>query len=77
MKAATKRAVWYYNFFRPHTSLNYLTPNQASKMEGQFKKRWKNYAAIKRKKLQFTENTGYIGETVPPLAEQTVPLVSE
>jgi len=39
-----------YNEKRPHASLDYLTPIQAHKNEGELKKRWKVYRAIKKGK---------------------------
>lgn len=39
-----------YNTRRPHSSLDYLTPDQAHEKSGQLKKRWKNYP--RRKKTQ-------------------------
>ena len=36
-------AVEKYNSLRPHSSLNYLTPNQAHQLTGIIKKNWKNY----------------------------------
>lgn len=35
------RAVDIYNRLRPHMSLDYLTPNEAHKVAGKLKKRWK------------------------------------
>jgi putative transposase len=32
-----------YNEIRPHSSCDYLTPNQAHLQSGNLKKRWKNY----------------------------------
>jgi len=32
-----------YNQKRPHASLDCLTPDQAYEIEGELKKRWKNY----------------------------------
>jgi putative transposase len=37
------RSIVAYNEIRPHGSLDYLTPCQAHKKEGELKKRWKNY----------------------------------
>ncbi len=36
-------AVEVYNSLRPHTSIDYLTPNQAHQREGELKRKWKNY----------------------------------
>lgn len=40
---AVKHAVETYNSKRPHSSLNYLTPNQAHQLTGIIKRNWKNY----------------------------------
>ncbi|WP_460977518.1 integrase core domain-containing protein, partial [Spirosoma knui] len=37
---AVSRAIESYNKLRPHSSCNYLTPEQAHQLEGQLKKRW-------------------------------------
>jgi len=39
-----------YNDKRPHASLDYFTPSQAHEMEGDLKKRWKNYPRVKKGK---------------------------
>jgi putative transposase len=41
-KEATEKAVTTYNEQRPHSSCNYLTPNQAHKITGRLVKKWKN-----------------------------------
>ena len=46
LKAALKVAVGFYNNERPHWSLDGMTPRQASKQEGEIKKRWKSYREI-------------------------------
>lgn len=40
-ETATASAVYRYNFLRPHSSCNYLTPAQASRKSGPMIKRWK------------------------------------
>lgn len=40
---AVHTAVELYNTKRPHSSLNYLTPNQAHHLTGIIKRNWKNY----------------------------------
>jgi putative transposase len=40
----------HYNEIRPHSSLDYLTPNQAHESEGELKKRWKTYRRAKIRK---------------------------
>ncbi len=34
------KKIAYYNDRRPHSSVNYLTPNQAHKHEGEIPRRW-------------------------------------
>lgn len=38
-----KRAISIYNYERPHSSIDMLTPFQAHSMHGELKKHWKNY----------------------------------
>lgn len=38
-----KKSIKVYNEIRPHSSCDYLTPNQAHLQSGNLKKRWKNY----------------------------------
>jgi putative transposase len=38
-----KRSIKVYNEIRPHSSCDYLTPNQAHLQSENLKKRWKNY----------------------------------
>ncbi len=38
-----KKSIKAYNEIRPHSSCDYLTPNQAHLQSGNLKKRWKNY----------------------------------
>ncbi|MBK6329177.1 MAG: IS3 family transposase [Bacteroidetes bacterium] len=42
-KQAVEWAVEKYNFIRPHSSCDYLTPELAHEREGILKKHWKNY----------------------------------
>lgn len=35
-----REKIAYYNDRRPHSSVNYLTPNQAHKHEGEIPRRW-------------------------------------
>ncbi len=42
------KAISIYNFLRPHSSIDMLTPVDAHVMEGVIKKRWKNYYALKK-----------------------------
>ena len=39
-------AVELYNNKRPHSSLNYLTPNQAHHLTGIIKRNWKSYKKV-------------------------------
>lgn len=43
---AVQNAVELYNNKRPHSSLNYLTPNQAHHLTGIIKRNWKNYKKV-------------------------------
>jgi transposase InsO family protein len=47
---AIAKAVSVYNHFRPHGSIDMLTPAEAHQGEGELKKRWKNHYAIKNRK---------------------------
>lgn len=40
------KAVKVYNSQRPHSSLSYLTPDQAHELSGMIKRNWKNYQKI-------------------------------
>jgi putative transposase len=40
---AVSRSIDTYNSLRPHASCNYLTPDEAHKLTGVMKKRWKQY----------------------------------
>ena len=45
-KETVNSAVELYNNKRPHSSLNYLTPNQAHQLTGIIKRNWKNYKKV-------------------------------
>ena len=47
---AIAKAVSIYNHHRPHGSIDMLTPAEAHQGEGELKKRWKNYYALKNRK---------------------------
>ena len=40
-KESVDKAVLHYNEYRPHSSIDFLTPNQAYHRKGSIKKRWK------------------------------------
>ena len=42
-ESAVASAVYRYNFLRPHSSCNFLTPIQASRKSGPLKKRWRQW----------------------------------
>ena len=42
-KRQLKRIIMIYNYYRPHASLDMRTPREASKHNGEFRKRWKTY----------------------------------
>lgn len=43
-------AISIYNFERPHSSIDMLTPAEAHQSEGYIKKHWKNYYSLKTEK---------------------------
>lgn len=43
LRTALDKAVDFYNNRRPHMSIDYLTPSQASYCTGELKKHWKSY----------------------------------
>jgi transposase InsO family protein len=40
---AVEKAVFIYNYKRPHMSCDMLSPQQAHEQSGKLKRRWKNY----------------------------------
>ncbi len=46
-KKALTKIIWIYNEHRPHASLDYLTPSQAEKENGELNRRWKRYSKVK------------------------------
>jgi transposase InsO family protein len=52
VNTAIRKAVKFYNVERPHSSLDWLTPNQAHKMSGELKKHWKSYREDAIKKMK-------------------------
>jgi putative transposase len=46
------KTIYIYNEKRPHSSIDFLTPNQAHKLNGVINKRWKQYP--RKNKLQST-----------------------
>lgn len=49
-QAAIATAISIYNYQRPHSSVDMLTPVEAHTKTGALKKHWKNYYAIKKEK---------------------------
>jgi transposase InsO family protein len=47
-KKAIKQIVKIYNKRRPHSSLDFLTPESAQEQSGQFNKRWKTYRKARK-----------------------------
>jgi putative transposase len=47
-KQAIAAAISIYNYQRPHSSINMLTPIEAHLREGELKRRWKNYYSKKK-----------------------------
>ena len=72
VKTTIRKAVEFYNAERPHSSLDWLTPNEAHKKSGELKKHWKSHRenAIKKMKnifkicLQSCKNAIISGEFV-------------
>jgi putative transposase len=52
---AVAKAISIYNYYRPHNSINDLTPVEAHQMKGYIPKKWKNYYQIKQQKKQEVE----------------------
>lgn len=48
---AIDKIIKAYNELRPHSSVNYLTPDQAHLREGAIEKRWKHYRKLKKKEV--------------------------
>lgn len=42
-----KESISLYNYYRPHASCDYMTPDQAHEQQEPLKKRWKNYPRYK------------------------------
>lgn len=55
-QVAMASAISIYNFQRPHSSVDMLTPVVAHTKTGELKKHWKNYYAIKKRKEAQCEN---------------------
>jgi putative transposase len=78
---AVKDAVRLYNTYRPHSSCDMLTPEQAHGREGELKKRWKNYynpttgERFIRHDTEHVlyEKTSLFTETGPTLSDQDIP----
>lgn len=52
-----EESITAYNQFRPHASLNYLTPDEAHKINGPLKRKWKNYTKSKQPKTDTFEKS--------------------
>ena len=65
VRQVVKEMVAVYNHNRPHTSCNYLTPEQAHHQHGVLKKRWRTY-----KSKTITHNPQQIGEEAKKALEQ-------
>jgi transposase InsO family protein len=58
-KAQIDQSIHAYNTLRPHSSCDYLTPQQAHQQTGKLKKRWKYYRkAHQQQKIDTFETTG-------------------
>jgi putative transposase len=49
---AIAKAISIYNYYRPHNSINDLTPVEAHQMNGYIPKKWKNYYQIKQQEKE-------------------------
>ncbi len=56
VRAALSIVIPFYNRERPHMSLNGMTPQEASGMQGEIPKQWKSYREIAIKKLNLQQN---------------------
>jgi len=65
VRQVVKEMVAVYNHNRPHTSCNYLTPEQAHHQHGVLKKRWRTYKSKTK-----THNPQQIGEEAKKALEQ-------
>lgn len=52
---AIAKAISTYNYYRPHNSIDDLTPVEAHQMNGYIPKKWKNYYQIKQQKKKEAE----------------------
>lgn len=50
-KSAIDKIIAIYNCVRPHTSIDYLTPEIAHEKQGEIPKRWKKYPRYKKKEV--------------------------
>lgn len=55
-QAIVSKAIRVYNGYRPHSSLDYLTPNEAHLRKGELRKRWKKYPPRGTKICQMNKN---------------------
>jgi putative transposase len=51
-QVAIAKAISIYNYYRPHNSINDLTPIEAHQKKGEIPKKWKNYYQINKQKKQ-------------------------
>jgi putative transposase len=49
-QSAVALAISIYNYQRPHSSVDMLTPAKAHEKTGELKRHWKNYYSIKKEK---------------------------
>ena len=52
-EAAVGQAIRAYNSFRPHASLNYLTPDQAHEQQGYHRLKWYPYKKVRYGNVQY------------------------
>lgn len=56
-KAQIDQSIHAYNHLRPHSSCDYLTPQQAHQQTGELKKRWKSYPKTDQQQKSTTFET--------------------
>ncbi|MEM6805596.1 MAG: IS3 family transposase [Bacteroidota bacterium] len=62
--AEVERAIKAYNTLMPHRSCDMLTPQEAHQQSGELKKRWKNYAKLKREAQEYEASSHMHADSV-------------
>lgn len=66
LKRELDRVILFYNTARPHSSLNMMTPEEATRCTGEIKKQWYSYRLAAIKRLQDEEKSSRC--SAPPFA---------